>query len=93
MLVKYVLSGIPLHYMQAFKIRKGVLWHIDRIRKNFLWKGNESCKGINCLVNWDKVCALKINGGLSIFDQMALEAPAGEPWSLGENSATAIRQL
>lgn len=38
------------------------------MRRRFLWKGNDTCKGINCLVNWKKVCALKENGGLGIID-------------------------
>lgn len=25
-------------------------------------------QGINCLVNWERVCALKVNGGLGIID-------------------------
>lgn len=40
----------------------------DRMRRNYLWKGNATCKGINCLVNWERVCTLKINGGLGIID-------------------------
>lgn len=67
-LVKAMLSAMPLHYMQAFRIPVGVIKHIDRMRINFLSKGNEVCKGINCLVNWERVCALKINGGLGIID-------------------------
>lgn len=67
-LVKAIMSAMPLHYMQALKISVGIIKHIDRMRRNFLWKGNDPCKGINCLVNWDRVCALKINGGLGIID-------------------------
>lgn len=67
-LVKAVLSAMPLHYIQAMMIPKCVIHHIDRLRRNFLWKGNESCKGINCLVNWETVCMMKQNGGMGIID-------------------------
>lgn len=67
-LIKAVLSTMPLHYMQAFKLPVGVIKHIDKMRKNFLWKGNETCKSINYLVNWERVCFLKENGGLGIID-------------------------
>lgn len=67
-LVKAVLSAMPLHYMQAFKLPVGVTKHIDNMRRSFLWKGNDTCKGINCLVNWERVCALKLNGGLGIIN-------------------------
>lgn len=50
-LVKAVLSAILLHFMQAMRMPKGVIRHIDRMQRKFLWKGMEICKGINCLVN------------------------------------------
>lgn len=67
-MVKAVLSAMLLHYMHAFKILVGVIKHIDKMRRRFLWKGNDMCKGINCLVNWEIVCTLKINRGLGIID-------------------------
>lgn len=67
-LIKAVLSVMPLHYMQAFKVIVGIIRHIDKMRRNFMWKGNDICKGINCLVNWERVCSMKINGGLGIID-------------------------
>lgn len=67
-LIKSVLSAVPLHFMQALKIPKWVFQRIDRIRRNFLWKGTQPCKPINCLVNWELTCALKEEGGLGIID-------------------------
>lgn len=66
-LVKAVLSAIPLHFMQATTLPKGVIQQIDRLRRNFLWRGNGPCKGINCLVNWETVCNLKENGGMGVI--------------------------
>lgn len=75
-LVKSVLTALPLHYMQAIKIPKGVIKHIDRARRQFLWRGNQICRGINCLLAWDRVCALRRNGGMGILD---LETKSGPP--------------
>lgn len=38
------------------------------MRRSFLWKGGQECRGINCLVNWERTCALKLNGGMGILD-------------------------
>lgn len=38
------------------------------MRKSFLCKGNKTCRGINCLINWNKVCMLRQNGGMSIIN-------------------------
>lgn len=67
-LIKAVLLAMPLNYMQALKIPVGVIKHLDKMRQNFVWKGNDTCKGIYRLVNWDIVCASKLNGGLGIIN-------------------------
>ena len=67
-LIRSVLTALPLHYMQAIKLSKGVINYIDRARRRFLWKGNGTCKGINCLVSWDVVCAMRRNGGMGLLD-------------------------
>ena len=67
-MVKAVLSAMPLHFAQALRIPKGVIKHIDQMRRSFLWKGNKTCRGINCLVNWEKVCMLRQNGGMGIIN-------------------------
>lgn len=67
-LVKAVLTALPLQYMQVITIPRGVIKHIERARRQFLWRGNQPCKGINCLVSWDRVCRLKKNGGMGILD-------------------------
>jgi hypothetical protein len=39
---------------------------IDRIRRNFLWAGDEIASGAKCMVNWKQICAPKDVGGLGI---------------------------
>lgn len=67
-LIKSVLPAIPLHYMQVLRIPKVVFKHIDKMRRNFLQKENDICRGMNCLVNQEMVSSLKSHGGLRIID-------------------------
>jgi hypothetical protein len=41
---------------------------IDKIRRSFLWKGEENANGGHCLVNWPTVTRPKDFGGLGIPD-------------------------
>lgn len=68
LVIKAILTAMPLHYMRALKISKGVVKHMDRMRRAFLWKGHDTCRGINCLANWEIVCACKENGGMRIIN-------------------------
>jgi mannosylglycoprotein endo-beta-mannosidase len=55
-LVQSVLSSIPTYYVTVFSISKWAVKKIDRIQRNFLWKGSENARGGHCLVNWRRVC-------------------------------------
>jgi hypothetical protein len=39
---------------------------IDKIRRSFLWKGEENANGGHCLVNWPMVTHPKDLGGLGV---------------------------
>ncbi|KAJ1689817.1 hypothetical protein LUZ63_013972 [Rhynchospora breviuscula] len=67
-LVKSVLTALPLHYMQVLKLPPWLLKHLEGIRRRFFWKGKDKCLGGHCLVNWSKCCLPKENGGLGILD-------------------------
>jgi hypothetical protein len=53
-LVKCVLTSQPIYHITAFPMQKWLLKQIDRLRRSFLWKGEEPDKvsGEDCLVNW-----------------------------------------
>lgn len=40
---------------------------IDRIRKNFFWKGDIECNGFSCLVKWKDVYKPEKYGGLGLL--------------------------
>jgi hypothetical protein len=54
LLVKTILSSIPVHFLIVFKLDKWILRGIDRFRRGFLWKGKDldKIKEGHCLVNW-----------------------------------------
>jgi hypothetical protein len=75
MLVKSVLSAIPVHYLTVFKMPKGIIKDIDKFRRGFLWRGSDSENvkgggggGGHCLVNWKTCLRPKAMGGLGIKD-------------------------
>ena len=66
--------------MQVVKLPKWVVKHIDRLRRSFLWKGNDKCSGISCLVGWGRVCTLKINGGMGVTDLLTQNEALLSKW-------------
>lgn len=44
MLIKAMLSVLPLHYMSLFKMPDATIDRLDRIRRNFLWEGDSDKK-------------------------------------------------
>jgi hypothetical protein len=69
-LVKSVLSAQPIYHLTVFPPQKWLLQTIDKMRRNFLWKGSnpEACTGGHCLINWPTTFLPKSKGGLGILD-------------------------
>lgn len=69
-LVKSTLSAAPISHLTVLQQNKWLYKRIDRLRRSFLWKGDEpeNVSGGNCLVSWQNVCKPKNLGGLGILN-------------------------
>ena len=52
--------------MSVFRLPKKLLKHIDSFHRDFLWAGEDSVSGAQCLVAWKNVCTPKKYGGLGL---------------------------
>jgi hypothetical protein len=69
-LVNSVLSSIVIYHMSVFQLSKWAIRRIDKIWRNFLWRGTEEARGGHCLVSWKRVQRPKALGGLGVLDLM-----------------------
>ncbi|KAJ1691520.1 hypothetical protein LUZ63_015675 [Rhynchospora breviuscula] len=67
-LASSVLSTIPIFFMSVFKLPVWVIRAIDRIRRDFIWKGTtHQNRGIH-LLSWDRMCLPKHLGGFGLIN-------------------------
>jgi hypothetical protein len=64
-LIKHVLSSIPIHSMTIFDIPKTTIQKLHRIMNNFLWLSSNK-KSFKHWVAWNTVTKTKEEGGLGI---------------------------
>ena len=63
-LIKAVLSSIPIYQCSILLAPKGVLGSIESLLKNFLWKGGKQNEKKLSLVSWEKVAKPRMQGEL-----------------------------
>ncbi|KAM2312166.1 hypothetical protein ACFXTH_022597 [Malus domestica] len=66
-LVKAVAMVMPNHAMSYFKLPIGVCRDIEKVIRNFLWKGSDQCTGMHW-ISWDRLKKQKRSGGLGFRD-------------------------
>jgi len=59
---------MPTYHLTVFPLAAWTKKKIDKIRRSFLWKGDENANGSHCLVNWQTVTRPKDMGGLGVPD-------------------------
>ncbi|WMV25457.1 hypothetical protein MTR67_018842 [Solanum verrucosum] len=64
-LINSVLDSLPTYYMALLPMPSEVIEQIDKIRRDFLWKGNREKHKFH-LIEWEKVTQPKYQGGLGI---------------------------
>lgn len=63
-LINYVLNSIPVYFLSFLRIPRKVIKILIRIKKNFYRENCEKRK--IAWVRWDKICRLRVEGGLGI---------------------------
>lgn len=79
-LVKFVLSAMPIFLLLAVHQPKWVIKQIDKLRRVFLWAGSDTVCGGKCLICWTQVCSPISLGGLGITDLCAQERALKLRW-------------
>jgi hypothetical protein len=61
-LLKSVLSAVPVYFLSFFKAPSGIISSLDSIFSNFFWGGGEDVRKISW-IKWDNICLQTENGG------------------------------
>jgi len=62
-LLKSVLSSLPVYFLSFFKAPTGIISSIESVFKQFFWGGGEDFRKI-AWINWDSICTPKEDEGL-----------------------------
>jgi len=64
-LLKSVMSSLPVYFLSFFKAPAGIISSIESIFKSFFWGGGEENRKI-AWISWESICIPKEDGGLGV---------------------------
>ncbi|GAU10944.1 hypothetical protein TSUD_112380 [Trifolium subterraneum] len=64
-LLKYVLSSVPIYFLSFFKAPSGIISTLESIFCHFFWGGSGANNKISW-VKWESICSPRENGGLGV---------------------------
>jgi len=67
-LVNAVLDSSLIYILSAMMLPQGTIEELDKRRRAFLWSGESSTSGAQCLVAWKRAYLPKEHGGLGVKD-------------------------
>ncbi|CAN1816595.1 Putative ribonuclease H protein At1g65750 [Linum perenne] len=78
-LIKSVLSSLPVYYLSLFKAPSSVITSLERIQNRFLWSGVSEIEKIHW-INWNLVKTPRAGGGLGVQDLRILNTALLSKW-------------
>ncbi|KAM0917393.1 hypothetical protein ACQ4PT_009542 [Festuca glaucescens] len=87
--VQAVMTSSVIYQLIALDLEPWVLQLIDKLRRGFLWVGQEEARGGSCLVAWHSVCQPKSLGGLGFHNLRWLNASLRARWIWFQRTSTA----
>ena len=85
-LTKSVLSSQPVYLLTVINTSAEFLEDLDKLRKRFLWAGDQALSGGKCKVNWPTVGHLLQLEGLGVLDLKSFARVLRVRWLWQEQS-------
>ncbi|KAF4393433.1 hypothetical protein F8388_023237 [Cannabis sativa] len=87
-LINSVIQGMPQYTMSVFKLPTATLSKLDKMARQFWWKGETDGGRFLALVAWDNICKTKACGGLGLREANDINVCflAKLAWCLASNS-------
>jgi hypothetical protein len=78
--VQFTLTSSVVYHLLALDLDPWFLKAVDKMRRSFLWAGNDDCPGGKCTVAWNLVCQPKRLGGLGLHNLKLLNTALRAKW-------------